>query len=57
MTVKVYREDDANATILDDGSRGSGGMRFNKELLAVGNGDGTITVFSPAKGGPNDDFA
>ena len=57
MTVKVYREDDANATILDDGSRGSGGMRFNKELLAVGNGDGTITVLSPARGSDTEDFA
>lgn len=39
MTVKVFRDDDANAVIIEVGSDGAGGMRFNNELRAIGNGD------------------
>ena len=45
MTIKVYRDEDANAAILETSGDGSIGMRFNNELRAIGNGDGT---FQPA---------
>ena len=57
MSIKVFRDEDANAAVMEVGTDGAGGMRFNKELLAVGNGDGTITVLSPARGTDEDDFA
>ena len=57
MSIKVFRDEDANAAVMEGGTDGAGGMRFNKELLAVGNGDGTITVLSPARGTDEDDFA
>ena len=55
--IKVYREDDANAVVIDDGSRGSGGMRFNNELRAIGNGDGTVSILSPTRSTSTEDFA
>ena len=54
--IKVYREDDANAVVIDDGSRGSGGMRFNNELRAIGNGDGTVSILSPTRSTATEDF-
>ena len=55
--IKVYREDDANAVVIDDGSRGSGGMRFTNELRAIGNGDGTASILSPTRSTDSEDFA
>lgn len=57
MTVKVYRDDDANAVIIEVGSDGAGGMRFNNELRAVGNGDGTCSILNPPKSTDTNDFA
>lgn len=39
--IKIYRDDDANAVVIEEVSVG---MKFNKELQAIGNGDGTCTV-------------
>lgn len=55
--IKVYREDAANAVVIDDGSRGSGGMRFNNELRAIGNGDGTVSILSPTRSTSAEEFA
>lgn len=57
MTVKVYRDDDANAVIIEVGSDGAGGMRFNNELRAIGNGDNTCSILNPPKSTETDDFA
>lgn len=57
MTVTVYRDEDANAVIIETGSGGSIGMRFNNEMKAIGNGDGTCTILNPPKSTPSEDFA
>ena len=57
MTVKVYRDDNANAVIIEVGSDGAGGMRFNNELRAIGNGDGTCSILNPPKSTDTEDFA
>ncbi len=49
MAVKVFHDDDANAVIIEVGSDGAGGMRFNNELRAIGNGDGTCSIINPPK--------
>ena len=56
MTVKVFRDDDANAVIIEVGSDGAGGMRFNNELRAIGNGDGTCSILNPPKSTDTVDF-
>ncbi|MCJ8334627.1 MAG: hypothetical protein MJH10_10340 [Epibacterium sp.] len=56
MAVKVFRDDDANAAVIEVGTDGAGGMRFNNELRAIGNGDGTCTVVNPPKSTESDDF-
>ena len=57
MAIKVYRDDDANAVIIEVDAGGAGGMRFNNELRAVGHGDGTISVLNPPKSTDEVDFA
>lgn len=57
MTVTVYRDEDSNAVIIETGSGGSIGMRFNNEMQAIGNGDGTCTILNPPKSTPSEDFA
>lgn len=57
MAVKVYRDDNANAVIIEVGSDGAGGMRFNNELRAIGNGDDTISILNPPKSTDTTDFA
>jgi len=57
MTIKVYRDEDANAAVLETGVAGTIGMRFNNELRAVGNGDNTISILNPPKSTDTDDFA
>ena len=42
--------------VIDDGSKGSGGMRFDFELRAIGNGDGTISISSPTRGTDTSEF-
>lgn len=56
MTVKVFRDDDANAVIIEVGTDGAGGMRFNNELRAVGNEDGTCSILNPPKSTDTQDF-
>ena len=56
MTVKVYRDSDANAVILETGSDGSIGMRFNNEMRAIGNGDGTCSILNPPKSTEDIDY-
>jgi hypothetical protein len=56
MAVKVFRDDDANAVIIEVGSDGAGGMRFNNELRAIGNGDGTCSILNPPKSTDAADF-
>jgi hypothetical protein len=56
MAVKVFRDDDANAVIIEVGSDGAGGMRFNNELRAIGNGDGTCSILNPPKSTDSSDF-
>jgi hypothetical protein len=56
MTVKVFRDDGANAVIIEVGSDGAGGMRFNNELRAIGNGDGTCSILNPPKSTDAADF-
>ncbi len=56
MAVKVFRDDDANAVIIEVGSDGAGGMRFNNELRAIGNGDGTCSILNPPKSTDSADF-
>lgn len=43
MTIRIYRDEEINRVIVKE--RGVG-MRQPKELQAVGNGDGTITIFN-----------
>lgn len=57
MTIKVYRDDDANAVIIEVGSDGAGGMRFNNELRVIGNGDDTCSILNPSKSTDTEDFA
>lgn len=57
MAIKVFRDSDANAAIIEVGSDGAGGMRFNNELRAIGNGDGTCSVLNPPKSTDDADFA
>ena len=42
--------------VIDDGSKGSGGMRFDFELRAIGNGDGTVSISSPTRGTDTSEF-
>ena len=56
MAVKVFRDDDANAVIIEVGSDGAGGMRFNNELRAIGNGDGTCSILNPPRSTDDVDF-
>jgi hypothetical protein len=56
MAVKVFRDDDANAVIVEVGSDGAGGMRFNNELRAIGNGDGTCSILNPPRSSDDVDF-
>ena len=56
MAVKVFRDDDANAVIIEVGSDGAGGMRFNNELRAVGNGDDTCSILNPPRSSDDADF-
>ena len=56
MTIKVYRDEDANAAILEAGGDGSIGMRFNNELRAIGNGDGTCSILNPPKSSEETDY-
>lgn len=57
MTIKVFRDDNANAVIIESDAAGAGGMRFNNELRAVGNGDGTCSILNPPKATDESDFA
>ena len=56
MAVKVFRDDDANAAVIEVGSDGAGGMRFNNELRAIGNGDGTCSILNPPRSTDDVDF-
>jgi hypothetical protein len=56
VTIKVYRDEDANAAILETGGDGSIGMRFNNELRAIGNGDGTCSILNPPKSSDETDY-
>ena len=56
MTIKIYRDEDANAAVIETGIDGSLGMRFNNEMKAVGNGDGTITIMNDPKSTDAVDF-
>ncbi|MCJ8334770.1 MAG: hypothetical protein MJH10_11060 [Epibacterium sp.] len=57
MTVRVYRDDEANSVVIETGSDGSIGMRFNNELRAIGNGDGTCSILNPPKSTDTEDYA
>ena len=56
MTIKVFRDDDANAAVLKVDATGAGGRRFNNELRAIGNGDGTCSILNPDKSTDTTDF-
>lgn len=55
--IRVFRDNAADAVIIDVGADGAGGMRFNNELRAVGNGDGTCDILNPPRSTENVDFA
>ena len=54
--IKVYTAQGPGAVVIDDGSKGSGGMRFDFELRAIGNGDGTVSISSPTRGTDTSEF-
>lgn len=56
MAIKVFRDDDANAAVLKVDATGAGGRRFNNELRAIGNGDGTCSILNPDKSTDDNDF-
>ena len=56
MSLKVYRDTDANAAVIETSADGTLGMFFNNELKAVGNGDGTISVMDEPKSTDTTDF-
>ena len=56
MPIKVFRDDDANAAVLKVDATGAGGRRFNNELRAIGNGDGTCSIVNPDKSTDDNDF-
>jgi len=56
MAIKVFRDDDANAAVLKVDATGAGGRRFNNELRAIGNEDGTCSILNPDKSTDDNDF-
>ena len=56
MSIKVFRDDDANAAVLKVDATGGGGRKFNNELRAIGNGDGTCSILNPDKSTDGNDF-
>ena len=56
MSLKVYRDSDANAAVIETTADGTLGMFFNNELKAVGNGDGTLSIMDEPKSTATVDF-
>lgn len=56
MTLKVYRDASANAAVIESTADGTLGMYFNKELKAIGNGDGTCSIMNEPKSTDTVDF-
>lgn len=54
--LKVYRDAQANAAIIESSADGTLGMYFNNELKAIGNGDGTCSVMNEPKSTDDVDF-
>jgi len=56
MAITVFRDDDANAVVLKVDATGGGGRKFNNELRAIGNGDGTCSILNPDRSNGDTDF-
>ena len=56
MSLKCYRDFQANASVIESTADGTLGMYFNNELKAVGNGDGTCSIMNEPKSTDSTDF-
>ena len=56
MSLKCYRDSQANASVIESTADGTLGMFFNNELKAVGNGDGTCSIMNEPKSTDSTDF-
>ncbi len=56
MSLKCYRDPQANASVIESTADGTLGMYFNNELKAVGNGDGTCSIMNEPKSTDSTDF-
>lgn len=56
MSLKVYRDEAANASVVETSADGTLGMYFNNELRAIGNGDGTCSIINEPKSTESQDF-
>ena len=56
MPLKCYRDETANASVIESTADGTLGMYFNNELKAIGNGNGTCSIMNEPKSTDTIDF-
>lgn len=56
MSLKIYRDTQANASVIESTADGTLGMYFNNELKAIGNGNGTCSIMNEPKSTDTIDF-